>query len=119
MINPALMKLLHFTTVTILTLFLSACAVSSPTYFGSKYPATTKITSFYSALDVKQPFKVIGHMNAVTGNSESGQEKTRKAVLKKAKEIGGDGVIFSEINRQVNRQTTDDYTVKVDVIKFQ
>jgi len=39
-------------------------------------------------------------------------------VIKKAKEIGGDGVVFSALDRQVNQKTTDDYTVKVEVIKF-
>jgi hypothetical protein len=112
------MKLSHSIIVSILILCLSACSTYSPTYFGSKYSATKNVQSFYSASDIKQPFEVIGHMNIATGRSESSQNKTRQVAIEKTKEIGGDGVIFSEINRQVNQHTTDDFTIKVDVIKF-
>jgi hypothetical protein len=57
-------------------------------------------------------------MNTTTGRSESSQATTRQMVLEKARQIGGDGVVFSELNRQVNQSTTDDFTIKVEVIKF-
>jgi hypothetical protein len=57
-------------------------------------------------------------MNASTGRSEDSQAQTRQMVIEKAKAIGGDGVVFSELNRQVNQHTTDDFTIKVEVIKF-
>lgn len=112
------MKLSHSIIVSILTLCLSACSMYSPTYFESKYPATKNVRSFYSASDIKQSYEVIGHMNIATGRSASSQNKTRESAIEKTKEVGGDGVIFAEINRQVNQHTTDDYTIKVDVIKF-
>jgi len=112
------MKLSQSIIVSILLLCLSACSMYSPTYFGSKYPATKHVQSFYASTDIKQPFEVIGHMNIATGRSEASQNKTRQVAIEKTKEIGGDGVVFSEINRQVNQHTTDDYTIKVDVIKF-
>lgn len=99
-------------------LCLSACSLYTPTYFGTKFPATDTVRTYYSTKDIDQPFEVIGHMNARTGFSESSQESTRKNVIKKAKEIGGDAVVFSEINRQVNQRTTDDFTIKVEVIKY-
>lgn len=101
-----------------ISLFLSACAIYEPNYFGSKYPRTATVKSYYSTKDIDKPFEVIGHMNVSTGRSESSQAKTREAVIKKAKDIGGDGVVFSELNRQVNRKTTDDFTIKVEVIRF-
>jgi len=100
------------------TLGLSACSLYSPTYFGSKYPPTEVVQVYYSTKDIDKPFEVIGHMNALTGYSESVQAKTKQIVIKKAKEIGGNGVVFSALDRQVNQKTTDDYTVKVEVIKF-
>lgn len=57
-------------------------------------------------------------MNILTGPSEGSQNGARKAAIEKTKEIGGDGIIFLEVNRQVNQNTTDDYTLKADVIKF-
>jgi hypothetical protein len=112
------MKLSHLTFALGIILCLSSCALYSPAYFGSKYTPTTVVETFYSTKDINRPFEVIGHMNATTGRSESSQASTRQVVIAKAKEIGADGVVFSEINRQVNQSTTDDFTIKVEVIKF-
>jgi len=99
-------------------LCISACSMYSPAYFGSRYAPTKVVESFYATQDIRRPFEVIGHMNALTGRAESSQAKTRQLVIDKAKEIGGDGVVFSEINRQVNEKSTDDFTIKVVVVKF-
>jgi hypothetical protein len=112
------MRILTLFFVLGIILFLSACSLYSPAYFGSRFTPTTDVQSYYSIKDINKPFEVIGHMNAATGHSESSQIKTRQLVIEKAKEIGGDGVVFSELNRQVNQNTTDDFTIKVDVIKF-
>lgn len=112
------MKIFNLLFLLGIILFLSGCSLNSPVYFGSKFTSTNEVQSFYSIKDVNRPFEVIGHMNASTGSSESSQIRTRKLVIEKAKEIGGDGVVFSELNRQVNQKTTDDFTIKVDVIKF-
>lgn len=99
-------------------LCLGACSLYAPTYFGTKYPPTDTVKIYYATKDIEKPFEVIGHMNALTGSSEARQAGTRKEVIEKAKQIGGDGVVFSELNRQVNQKTTDDFTIKVEVIKF-
>jgi|GEM_PF-3412224 len=112
------MKLFNLSITLGIILCVSACSMYSPTYFGSKYAPTNVVQTFYSTEDIKRPFEVIGHMNASTGRAESSQAKTRQLVIEKAKEIGGDGVVFSEINRQVNEKTTDDFTIKVEVVKF-
>jgi len=112
-----IMKLLNLCALGI-TLCLSACSLYAPTYFGSKFTPTTIVQSFYSTKDITRPFEVIGHMNASTGRSEYSQAKTRELVIEKAKQIGGDGVVFSELNKQVNQHTTDDFTIKVEVVKF-
>jgi predicted small lipoprotein YifL len=112
------MKLLNLPLRLGMLLCLSACGMYSPTYFGDKYTPTNEVQTFYSTKDIKQPFEVIGHMNAATGSSEYYQDKTRQLVIEKAKEIGGDGVVFSEINRETHQKTTDDFSIKVEVIKF-
>jgi uncharacterized protein YbjQ (UPF0145 family) len=99
-------------------LLVSACSLYSPTYFGDSYPSTATVQSYYSTKDINQPYKVIGHMTALTSTTESGQARTRQQVIEKAKTIGADGVVFSEIDVQRNQHTTDDFTIKVEVIKF-
>ncbi|RYG21108.1 MAG: hypothetical protein EOO07_03460 [Chitinophagaceae bacterium] len=101
-----------------MALCLSACSLYSPTYFGAKHTPTSSVDIYYSTKNIDKPFEVIGHMNARTGFSESSQESTRRNVIEKAKEIGGDAVVFSEINRQVNENNTDNFTIKVEVLKY-
>ena len=112
------MKILSLTIAIGIVLCLSACSLNGPTYFGSKYVPTMTVESFYSNKDIDRPFEVIGHMTAPTGRSEESQATTRQLVIEKAKQIGGDGVVFSEIFRHPHEETTDDFTIKVEVIKF-
>ena len=109
--------LLSFCAITSF-LVLSACSLYAPTYFGDSYAPTSNVQSYYSAKDIKQPYTVIGHMTALTSPTESGQIRTRQQVIEKAKTIGADAVVFSEIDVQRNQHTTDDFTIKVEVIKF-
>ena len=112
------MKIFNLITAIGLVFGLSGCFLYGPVYFGSKYAPTSTIESFYSTKDIKKPFEIIGHMTASTGFSESSQNRTRQLVMEKAKAVGADGVVFSELTRQVNKETSDDYTIQVDVIKF-
>ncbi|CAM4069954.1 hypothetical protein SAMN06265348_102241 [Pedobacter westerhofensis] len=100
-------------------LCLSSCmALYGPTYFGSEFTPTRNVDVFYAAQDVRRPFEVIGHMNASTGDSDGSRDETRELVIQKARQVGADAVIFAEINRQTNHKTTDDLSVKVDVIRY-
>lgn len=112
------MKVFNLITAFGLIFSLSGCALYGPVYFGSKYAPTSAVESFYSTKSITKPFEIIGHMNASTGFSENSQTRTRQLVIEKAKAIGADGVVFSELTRQVNQHTTDDYMIQVDVIKF-
>jgi hypothetical protein len=112
------MKTLNLTFALGIVMCLSACSMYSPTYFGSKYAPTETVQSYYSTKDIGRPFEVIGHMTAPTGRFEEDQAETRKLVIEKAKQIGGDGVVFSELFRHTHAETTDDFTIKVEVIKF-
>ena len=113
-----LMRALNLIIALGTILCLSACSLYAPTYFGSKYAPTEEVQSFYSNKDIDRPFEVIGHMTAPTGRSEESQARTRQLVIEKAKQIGGDGVVFSEIFRHPHEETTDDFTIKVEVVKF-
>jgi hypothetical protein len=112
------MKVFNQLAALALMLGLSGCVLYGPVYFGTKYAPTTSIESFYSTKDINKPFEIIGHMNAPTGDSESSQTKTRQLVIEKAKTIGADGVVFSDLSRQVVKDSGVDFTIKVDVIRF-
>lgn len=114
-----MMKISNLLGLAGLALCLSACsAMYGPTYFGSNYPVTDSVQTFYSAKDVKLPYKVIGHMVAPISNSESYQETVKRQLIEKAKKVGANGLIFSDIVRETHKTTIDDFSIKAEVIVF-
>jgi len=95
---------------------LSACSLGSPTYFGAKYPPTDSVLTYYSAKDVKKPYKVIGHMIAAITDSD--QEFVKSKLIERAKKIGADALIFSDITRETHKDTTDDVSIKAEAVVF-
>jgi hypothetical protein len=73
-----------------LCLFLASCATIAPTYFGDKFTPTSTVDIYYSAHDVKQPYKVIGHLTY----PNTGQEKVKSAFVAYAKTIGADAIVI-------------------------
>lgn len=112
------MKSYHLICILGITLCLSACGIASPTYFGSKYPPTETVETFYAAKDIKRPYKVIGHMVSPITDSEAVQEKVKLNLTNRAKSVGADGLIFSDISRQAHAKTTDDFSIKAEAIVF-
>lgn len=101
-----------------IALSLSACSMYKETYFGTKYPPTDTVQTFYAAKDVNQPYKVIGHMNVPISRIESVQQKARLNLIKRAKQVGANGLIFSEIHRETNEEAGDKLSIKAEAIVF-
>ncbi len=97
---------------------LSACSFPRETYFGTKLPETDTIQTFYSAKDVTQPYKVIGHMVAPLTESEYGQERTKSRLLEKARKAGANALIFSDISRDTHAKSEDELSIKAEAIVF-
>lgn len=112
------MKLFNLFSVSALVLGLSACSLYRETYFGSRLPATDSVQTFYAAKDIKQPYKVIGHMISPISSSEYDQENVKIRLINRAKQVGANALIFSDIVRQAHQKTTDDYSIKAEAIVF-
>lgn len=69
----------------------AACGAIQPSYFGDKLPPTTSVDLFYSTHDVKQPYKVIGHLTI----PNIGQEAVKGKMLDYAKTIGADAIVIT------------------------
>jgi len=70
-------------------LFLTTCA--TPTYIGDRFQPTSNVDVYYASKDVKQEYKVIGHISSpVLINDES----SKKSLVAKARAVGADGVII-------------------------
>jgi hypothetical protein len=95
-------------------LFLSSCA--GVLYLGDTLPATSSVKVYYDAKDVKQSYKVIGHLaQAISGTPNMDDVKAK--VIEKAKSIGADGVIFLQITAKPG-SSNDAETINADAIKF-
>jgi hypothetical protein len=69
----------------------AACGAIRPSYFGDKLPPTTSVDLFYSTHNVKQPYKVIGHLTM----PNIGQEAVKSKMLDYAKTIGADAIVIT------------------------
>jgi len=94
-------------------LLLSSCA--SVLYLGDTLPATTSVQVYYDAKDVKQAYKVIGHLAKSVSGSD--MNPIKQEMLEKAKSIGADGLIFSQITVKPG-SSNDAQTINADAIKF-
>jgi uncharacterized protein YbjQ (UPF0145 family) len=112
------MKPINLFCLTGIAICFSACSFTKETYFGAKYPPTDTVQTFYSAKDIKQPYKVIGHMIAPLSEYESEQERMKVRLIERAKKAGANALIFSDISRETHDETTDELSVKAEAIVF-
>jgi len=89
---------------------LSSCS-SLVTYVGDQYPATKTVDIYYSAHDVKKPFKVIGHMAYPDG----GTSMVRSAFAAYGKKIGADAIVITGTENSKEGQAA---IVNADALKY-
>jgi hypothetical protein len=92
------------------TLFLTSCAVPAAVYLGDTYPVTNNIDVYYDAKDVKQDYKVIGHL-AIAYTEDSAVAK--KLLSDKAKTQGANGIIIFQVEGN-----NANATIRADAIKY-
>jgi hypothetical protein len=68
---------------------LSSCGVI--TYIGDKYPPTDNVDVYYSAHDIKKPYKVIGQMSY----SNDGTKLDKSAFIAYGKTMGADAIVIT------------------------
>jgi hypothetical protein len=96
-----------------LCFLLSACSVITPAYFGDKYPPTTSVDIYYSAHDVKQPYKVIGHLTL----PNIGQDSVKSKFVAYAKTIGADAIVITGNTIDTGGKVGSD-VVNADALKY-
>jgi hypothetical protein len=101
----------NYLIITGLCLLLSACGIVTPTYFGDKYPATNTVDLYYSAHDVKQPYKVIGHLTI----QNTDQETVKTRLTGYAKTIGADAIVILGTDATKDNQAA---VINADALKY-
>lgn len=57
-------------------------------------------------------------MIAPITSSGQDQDKVERLLIEKAKQVGANGLIFSDIIRETHQKTTDDFSIKAEAIVF-
>ena len=94
--------------------FLTACGALQPSYFGDKLPPTNSVDLFYSTHDVKQPYKVIGHLTM----PNIGQDTVKSRIIAYAKTIGADAVVITGNTVNDGTKSASD-VVNADALKYE
>lgn len=94
--------------------FLTACGILQPSYFGDRYPATTSVDLFYSTHDVKRTYKVIGHLTM----PNIGQDSVKSRIKAYARTVGADAVVITGKTVNNGRESASDI-VNADALKYE
>lgn len=94
--------------------FLTACGTIQPSYFGDMFPVTTSVDLFYSTHDVKEPYKVIGHLTM----TNIGQDSVKSRIIAYAKTIGADAVVITGNTVNDGTKSASDI-VNGDALKYE
>ncbi|MCC9166204.1 hypothetical protein [Pontibacter harenae] len=87
-------------------------------YLGETYAATvSSVEVYYDEMDVPNQFRVIGRMtHDIILRYE--EEELKSSMIAKAKEVGGDGIIFTDVEVKRPNDSGDKLVVKAKVIRF-
>lgn len=84
--------------LVLFVLFVAACAKID--YLGQSYPPTTHVDLYFSEGDIREDYRVMGHVIA-QANEGTSIESLQKKLEEKAREQGADGIVIHEFDRSV------------------
>jgi len=93
-------------TVSLLALsilFVAGCAKID--YIGQSYPPTTHVDLYFSEEDIREDYRVMGHVIA-QANEGISIESLQKKLDEKAREEGADGIVIHGFDRIQTGETT-------------
>ena len=111
------MKVQNFTPLTILLfscLVYSCSTARTIDYIGESYAPSEHVEIFYDVKQVKKEFKIIGRMSVLTMYIES----THREMIKKAKSVGADAIIFTDLSAERYDKESNGSTIKAEVIRY-
>ena len=86
-------------------------------YLGESYEPSSDIEVFYDAKDIKREYKVIGKM-ANDKAKDYDVEVVKAKMIEKAKQVGGDGIIFTDVGVERSDTEGDRLAIKANLIKY-
>ena len=89
--------------LALLILFVAACAKID--YIGQSYQPTTHVDLYFSEEDIREDYRVMGHVIAQADEGIS-IENLQKQLEAKAREKGADGIVIHGFDRIQTGETT-------------
>ena len=89
--------------LALLVLFVAACAKID--YIGQSYQPTTHVDLYFSEEDIRENYRVMGHVIA-QANEGISIENLQKQLEAKAREKGADGIVIHGFDRVQTGETT-------------
>ena len=89
--------------LALFVLFVAACAKID--YIGQSYPPTTYVDLYFSEQDIREDYRVMGHVIA-QANEGISVERLQKKLEEKAREEGADGIVIHGFDRIQTGETT-------------
>lgn len=101
------MKLNRTLSILLLSVLCFSCSPRID-YLGNYYTPTNSIDLYFSEKDVKYEYEVMGIVkNNGQEYERSNSEDVQKAMVKKAKEVGADAILFLFSEQRVHRYNSD------------
>jgi hypothetical protein len=102
---------------TLLAIVLIVSCTPKISYLGDSYPPTYEVDMYFDEKDIERDYKVIGLARNEGDELEIDDlDAIRKSMLKKAREVGADAILFISIAE--NREGWDDDPNKIVEAKF-
>jgi hypothetical protein len=101
-----------------LSLFIIQCAQVN--YVGKTFSPTSDIDVYYSEHEIEKEFTTIGHAMGSGGFLVS-NEKIQDELVKKARSVGADGVIITEVDKSkviVDDSAQEERHIKATFVKY-
>ena len=89
------MKAIKLATYPLFVLLLFVSCSPQINYLGESYPPTQDVEIFFDEADIERDYKVMGVMKNEGSEIElSDAESVQEAMIKKAKSVGADAILF-------------------------
>ncbi len=86
-------------------------------YLGDSLSPTTQVDLYYDAYEVKKEYRVMGRMTNDQFSAYNVQ-MIKNQMIRKAKKVGADGIIFSSLRLENNDLQGNALAVSAELIKY-
>ena len=99
--------------------FLTVSCGPSVYYLGEDYNRSRVIQVFYDESSIEQPYTVIGRM-AHDKKREYDTDRIKKKMIREAKKVGADGLIFTDFMvTRLEQEKDDRLVIRAKAVKFE